>query len=39
MFPQSISDKTLILKDKLKSITMKTIRECIIDFLTCEYYI
>jgi CRP-like cAMP-binding protein len=39
MFLQSISDKTLILTDKLKSITMKTIRQCIIDFLEYEYYI
>lgn len=39
MFLQSISDKTLILTDKIKSITMKTIRQCIIDFLTYEYYI
>lgn len=39
MFLQSISDKTLILTDKIKSISMKTIRQCIIDFLTYEYYI
>lgn len=37
-FLQSISDKTLILTDKIKSISMKTIRECIIDFLTYESY-
>jgi CRP/FNR family transcriptional regulator, dissimilatory nitrate respiration regulator len=39
MFIQSISDKTLLLTDKIKSLTMKTIRQCIIDFLTYEYYI
>jgi CRP/FNR family transcriptional regulator, dissimilatory nitrate respiration regulator len=39
MFLQSISDKTLILTNKIKSITMKTIRQCIIDFLAYEYYI
>lgn len=38
-FLQSISDKTQILTNKIKSITMKTIRQCIIDFLTYEYYI
>jgi CRP-like cAMP-binding protein len=37
-FLRSISDKTLILTDKIKSISMKTIRECIIDFLTYESY-
>lgn len=37
-FLQSISDKTLILTDKIKSISMKTIRECIIDFLIYESY-
>lgn len=37
-FLQSLSDKTLILTDKIKSISMKTIRECIIDFLTYESY-
>lgn len=39
MLLQSISDKTHILTDKIKSITMKTIRQCIIDFLAYEYYI
>lgn len=39
LFLQSISNKTLILTNKIKSITMKTIRQCIIDFLTYEYYI
>lgn len=38
-FLRAISDKTLILTDKIKSISMKTIRQCIIDFLTYEYYI
>lgn len=37
-FLQSISDKTLILTDKIKSISMKTIRQCIIDFLIYESY-
>jgi len=37
-FLESLSDKTLILTDKLKSISMKTIRECIIDFLIYENY-
>lgn len=37
-FLQSISDKTLILTDKIKSISMKTIRQCIIDFLIFESY-
>ncbi|GIM30428.1 cAMP-binding protein [Clostridium polyendosporum] len=37
-FLQSISDKTLILTNKIKSISMKTIRQCIIEFLTYEYY-
>lgn len=37
-FLRSISDKTLILTDKIKSISMKTIRECIIDFLIYESY-
>lgn len=33
-----ISDKTSILTNKIKSITMKSIRESIIDFLNYEYY-
>lgn len=37
-FLQSISDKTVILTNKIKSISMKTIRQCIIDFLIYEYY-
>lgn len=39
MFLQSISDKALLLTNKIKAITMKTIRQCIVDFLTYEYYI
>jgi CRP-like cAMP-binding protein len=35
---KSISDKTLILTDKIKSLSMKTIRECIIDFLIYESF-
>lgn len=38
-FVQSISDKTLILTDKLKAVAMKSIRQCIIDFLTYEYFL
>lgn len=34
----SISDKTLILTDKIKALSMKTIRQCIIDFLVYESY-
>lgn len=34
-----ISDKTLTLTDKINSISLKTIRECIIDFLAYEYHI
>lgn len=37
-FLQLISDKTLILTDKIKSLTMKTIRQCIVEFLLFEYY-
>ncbi|MGH4125521.1 MAG: Crp/Fnr family transcriptional regulator [Clostridium sp.] len=37
-FLKSISDKTLILTDKIKSLSMKTIRECIIDFLIYESF-
>lgn len=35
----AISDKTLTLTDKINSISLKTIREYIIDFLTYEYHI
>lgn len=34
-----ISDKTTILTDKLKSISMKTIRESITEFLRYEYHV
>ncbi|PRR80466.1 Crp/Fnr family transcriptional regulator [Clostridium vincentii] len=37
-FLESLSDKTLILTDKIKSLSMKTIRQCIIDFLIYESY-
>ncbi|MGH4052045.1 MAG: Crp/Fnr family transcriptional regulator [Clostridium sp.] len=37
-FLQSISDKTLILTTKIKSLSMKTIRQCIIDFLVYESF-
>lgn len=33
---KAISDKTLILTDKINAISMKTIRQCIIDFLRYE---
>lgn len=38
-FLQSISDKTLILTDKIKILSLKSIRQCIIDFLICEKYV
>lgn len=37
-FLQSLSSKTLILSNKIKSLTMKTIRQCITDFLIFEYF-
>jgi len=37
-FLGSISDKTLILTDKIKSLSMKTIRQCITDFLIYESF-
>jgi len=37
-FLQLISDKTLILTDRIKALTMKTIRQSIIEFLLYEYY-
>lgn len=37
-FLQSLSSKTLILSDKIKTLTMKTLRQCIIEFLLFEYY-
>jgi CRP-like cAMP-binding protein len=38
-FLQSISDKTLILTDKIKTLSLKSLRQCIVDFLLCERYI
>lgn len=38
-FFQSISDKTLILTNKIKLLTIKTIRQCMIDFLLYEYHL
>ncbi len=38
-FLESISDKTLILTDKIKALSMKTIRQCIIDFLIYESFL
>lgn len=37
-FLQSLSAKALILSDKIMSLRMKTLRQCIIDFLLFEYY-
>ena len=37
-FLQSVSDKTLILTGKIKILTLKTIRQCIIEFLLYEYH-
>ena len=37
-FLQSLSDKTLILTDKIKTLSFKSIRQCIIDFLIYESY-
>ncbi len=34
-----VSDKAIILTDKINTISLKTIRECIIDFLKYEYHI
>lgn len=38
-FLQSLSDKTLILTDKIKTLSLKSIRQCIIDFLLYEKYV
>lgn len=37
-FLESLSDKTLILTDKIKTLSFKSIRQCIIDFLVYESY-
>jgi len=37
-FFQLLSDKTLILTDKIKTLSFKSIRQCIIDFLIYENY-
>ncbi|GAA0727210.1 Crp/Fnr family transcriptional regulator [Clostridium malenominatum] len=37
-FLQNISDRTVFLTDKIKSIALKTIRQCIIDYLIYQYY-
>jgi CRP-like cAMP-binding protein len=37
-FLASNSDKALVLSDKIKAISMKSIRESIIDFINYEYY-
>jgi CRP/FNR family transcriptional regulator, dissimilatory nitrate respiration regulator len=38
-FLSCISDKTAILTNKIKSISMKSIRECVVDFLNRQYII
>lgn len=38
-FLESLSDKTLILTDKIKTLSFKSIRQCIIDFLVYESYV
>lgn len=37
-FLQSLSSKALILSDKITALSMKTLRQCIIEFLLFEYY-
>ncbi len=37
-FLQSLSSKTLLLSNKISSLSMKTLRQCIIDFLLYESY-
>ncbi|MGL6105521.1 Crp/Fnr family transcriptional regulator [Romboutsia sp.] len=36
-FLMSVSDKTIILKDKVKKLSIKSIRECIVDYLLYQY--
>lgn len=36
-FLVSVSNKTIILKDKVKKLSIKSIRECIIDYLLYQY--
>lgn len=36
---KEISDRTIILTDKINAISLKTIRQCIIEFLRYEYHI
>jgi len=38
-FLQSLADKTLILTDKIKTLSFKSIRQCIIDFLLYESFV
>jgi len=38
-FLQMLSDRTLILTDKIKTLSFKSIRQCIIDFLIYESYV
>jgi len=35
----AISDKTIILTDKINAISLKTIRQCVIEFLEYEYHV
>ncbi len=37
-FLRSLSGKALLLSNKITSLTMKTLRQCIIEFLLYEYY-
>ena len=38
-FLQSVSTKSLVLAGKIKTLSMKTIRQCIVEYLIHEYYI
>ena len=38
-FLQTLSDKTLILTDRIKTLSFKSIRQCIIDYLIYEKYV
>lgn len=38
-FLSSASDKALILTEKIKTLSLKTIRQCIVEFLICEYHL
>lgn len=38
-FLQSLSNKALILSNRITSLKMKTLRQCIVEFLLYEYYV